>query len=151
MNFGTKYAFFGPKRGNWDHLGSNMADNWLADQLIWSVGLGARAVSRKTPIYFIYLISSVCHSRSNYSRPTLRRFQAFKSAKSKRTTPLSLTMRDFKKSNNLKASQLSVTASILQEKAENTVLGKLLEASCASHHKIEFFEASLDICKTQTS
>ena len=30
-----------------------MADNWFADQLIRSVGLGTRAVSRKTPIYFI--------------------------------------------------------------------------------------------------
>ena len=55
MNFGTKYSFFGPKRANWDHLGSNMADNWFADQLIWSVGLGARAVSRTTPIYFILM------------------------------------------------------------------------------------------------
>ena len=31
-----------------------MADNWFADQLIGSVGLGARAVSCKTPIYFTY-------------------------------------------------------------------------------------------------
>ena len=31
-----------------------MPDNWFADQLIGSVGLGARAVSRKTPIYFTY-------------------------------------------------------------------------------------------------
>ena len=30
-----------------------MADNWFADHLIRKVGLGARAVSRKTPIYFI--------------------------------------------------------------------------------------------------
>ena len=41
----------------WDHLGPNMADNWFADQLIGYVGLGARAVSRKTPIYFICQIS----------------------------------------------------------------------------------------------
>ena len=42
--------FFGPNRAN---LGPNMPDNCAADQLIGSVGLGARAVSRKTPIYFI--------------------------------------------------------------------------------------------------
>ena len=34
-------------------IGIIWADNWFADQLIWSVSLGARAVSRKTPIYFI--------------------------------------------------------------------------------------------------
>ena len=45
--------FLDPKGLIWDHLGPNMADNWFADQLIGSVGLGARAVSRKTPIYFI--------------------------------------------------------------------------------------------------
>ena len=61
-----------------------------------------------------------------------------------------MTMRDFKNKIFWKPVDFSVTASILQEKAENTVLGKLLGASCASHHKIEFFEASLDICKTQT-
>ena len=45
--------FLDPKGLIWDHLGPNMAANWFADQLIGSVGLGARAVSRKTPIYFI--------------------------------------------------------------------------------------------------
>ena len=30
-----------------------MAKNWFADRLIGSVGLGVRAASRKTPIYFI--------------------------------------------------------------------------------------------------
>ena len=43
-----------PKGLIWDHLGPNMANNWFADQLIGSVGLGARAVSRKTPIYFTF-------------------------------------------------------------------------------------------------
>ena len=84
------------------------------------------------------------------ANPTIRS-QTFKSTRSQKNT-LSPTVNErFHKLNNLKASQLSVTASILQEKAENTVLGKLFEASCASHHKIEFFEASLDICKSQTS
>ena len=47
--------FLDPKGLIWDHLGPNMADNCYADQLIGSVGLGARAVSRKTTIYFIFL------------------------------------------------------------------------------------------------
>ena len=45
--------FLDPKGLTCDHLGPNMADNWFADQLIGSVGLGAQAVFRKTPIYFI--------------------------------------------------------------------------------------------------
>ena len=55
--------FLDPKGLIWDHLGPNIADNWFADQLIGSVGLGARAVSRKTPIYFILYHNCVifCH------------------------------------------------------------------------------------------
>ena len=45
--------FLDPRGLIWDHLGPNMAENWFADQLIGSGGLGARAASRKTPIYFI--------------------------------------------------------------------------------------------------
>ena len=45
--------FLDPKGLTCDHLGPNMADNWFADQLIGLVGLGALAVFRKTPIYFI--------------------------------------------------------------------------------------------------
>ena len=48
--------FLDPKGLIWDPLGPNMADNWFSDQLIGSVGLGARAVSRKTPIYFMVLV-----------------------------------------------------------------------------------------------
>ena len=48
--FDPKYALFGP---NWANLGPNMADKCAADQLFGSDDLGAWAVSRKTPIYFI--------------------------------------------------------------------------------------------------
>ena len=45
----------------WDRLGPNMADNWFADQLFGSVGLGARAVSRKTPIYFMVHVGIIMY------------------------------------------------------------------------------------------
>ena len=61
IHWSPKICIFGPKRANWDHLGPNMADNWFTDQLIWSVGLGARAVSRKTHIYKdIYIVKCFC-------------------------------------------------------------------------------------------
>ena len=63
--------FFGPNRAN---LGPNMPDNCAADQLIGSVKLGERAVSCKTPIYFmtIYLQLAVtdCRSPTSASPPT---------------------------------------------------------------------------------
>ena len=51
LNFWPKIGIFLDPIGL--NLGPNMPDNCAADQLIGSVGLGTRAVSRKTPIYFI--------------------------------------------------------------------------------------------------
>ena len=50
----------------WDHLGSNVADIWFADQLIESVGLGARDLSRKTPISTLYGKNLQARSGKNF-------------------------------------------------------------------------------------
>ena len=50
----------------WDYLGSNVADIWFADQLIESVGLGARDLSRKTPISTLYGKTLQARSGKNF-------------------------------------------------------------------------------------
>ena len=57
---------FGPKKVPFSQINISLADNKFADQLIGSVGLSARAVSRKTPIYFI----SLAPPRDSLPNPT---------------------------------------------------------------------------------